>query len=86
MILPWNLPPLPQLTQRQKDVFKLAEFIEMAEDGWQETMVGNRFSQLVVERCLAEIEERSVGLLNEEPDIVERALWYVARRRQEWGL
>jgi hypothetical protein len=86
MCIPWGLPSAQPMPALWKDVFKLAEFVEMWEDAQHELMMGNRFCQPVADRCWSEIDERAEALAAHEPEIAGRASWYCARRRREWGL
>jgi 5'-deoxynucleotidase YfbR-like HD superfamily hydrolase len=52
MCLPWALPGPQVLTEEEHDVFKLAEFIEMAEWGIDEVRLGNTEGLEVIDRCL----------------------------------
>lgn len=86
MCVPWGLPSQQPIHLMWKDVFKLAEFIEMWEDGHHEAMLGNRFAEPVIRRCQDEIIARSKALMADEPAIVDAASNYCSRRRLEWGV
>lgn len=89
----WLLPPPPVLDERERWIFKLAEFIEMWEWGLEEELLGNRMAALVSSRCLDQVRQRIGGPMNvvvcEDP-VMEavrvRATDYVARRRHVWSL
>lgn len=51
MCEPWMLPPPGGVTDTEKAIFKLAEFIEMVEWGLEECYMGNLFARPVVDRC-----------------------------------
>ena len=86
MCIPWGFPPSRPIPEPWMVIFKLAEFMEMWEDGHHELMLGNRFAAPVVTRCWTEIAVRLESLEESEPLIVERAKMYTERRRVEWGI
>lgn len=51
MCIPWGLPAPQALTEVERAVFKLAEFIEMWEWGLHEIRLGNDYAVLVRDRC-----------------------------------
>lgn len=53
----WDL-PVPGLEGDDKWIFKLAEFIEMWEWGLEESLMGNKFADLVAFRCKKVAETR----------------------------
>lgn len=82
----------PDVTQDEKWVVKLAEFIEMWEWGAEEQLLGNQFARLVAQRCLAVAEER-IRTANHNCisgdlmyDAAERAKVYITKRRLLWEL
>lgn len=62
----WMLGDVPELTETERWAFKLAEFIEMWEWGWEEELLGNRFARKVRERCEAVVIQRMNEALHGE--------------------
>jgi 5'-deoxynucleotidase YfbR-like HD superfamily hydrolase len=84
---PWMLPHPGGITDEEKAIFKLAEFIEMVEWGLDERNMGNRFAEPVVDRCRTVVfeyvdGEKGAGL---PADVRMRALDYHTRRRNQDG-
>lgn len=49
-----GLPALPLLSNYEKDVFKLCEYLEMWEYGLREMNMGNQYGRIVAQRCVLE--------------------------------
>lgn len=85
----WDIPdPILRLEGSDKTVFKLAEFIEMWEFGWEEVLRGNRFAEKVRDRCetVAMSMARDMLYISQEmADISMRAKMYMRKRRDLWG-
>jgi 5'-deoxynucleotidase YfbR-like HD superfamily hydrolase len=82
MCLPWGVPPPAVLSQEERAVFKLAEFIEMMEWGLYEAALGNTMARLVVTRC----REASGRLMEQVPeDICVAATKYILKRESEYA-
>jgi len=79
----WQLYTGTALTDQERWVFKLAEFIEMWEWGLEETLRGNKFAEKVVERCIAVVVQMLEMAMDESVKI--RAEEYVMTRQKEWG-
>lgn len=62
----WMLGEVPDLTEDERWAFKIAEFIEMWEWGWEEELLGNRFAVRVRERCEAVVIQRMNDALHGE--------------------
>lgn len=86
----WMLDCPPSLTETERFAFKLAEFIEMWEWGWEEELLGNRFAIKVKERCLDVamkkfIEPHRGELADSSRAIIaSKALSYIALRTKKW--
>lgn len=80
----------PDVTDDEKWVVKLAEFIEMWEWGAEELLMGNQFARLVAQRCDAVARERiSTALYNCSDgdvmfDAAVRAETYMHKRKNLW--
>lgn len=78
-----GMPPHVTLSQYELDVFKLCEFIDMWEYGLREQNLGNRYGQVIAQRCIMgastyfDIVEESRG---EHPDIRPAVKSYMDRR------
>lgn len=85
MVLPWGLPAPAELHPIWRAVFKLAESIEMWEDNMQESLLGNEFARVNIEADRERLDEMAekVRILG-EPEVADRACWYMARREKEW--
>jgi hypothetical protein len=82
----WGLPPPSQLTEFERTVFKLAEFLEMWEYGLNEVLLGNRNALLIVERMrIAFCKLLDSSLLCGSPlnqAIKQATLVYIAERKR----
>ena len=79
----WNLPaPIKHWDKTLRWVFKLAEFIEMWEWGFEEEMRGNRLAELVTHRC-REVIGRMLDQYEDEEvqGLTER---YIQKRNETW--
>lgn len=91
LFLRWMLGAVPDLSETERWAFKLAEFLEMWEWGWEEELLGNRFAIRVRERCrdvaLKNFIE-PVALIGEgDPrfPICLQAVRYIDKREELWG-
>jgi len=80
MCIPWGLPAPQSLTDEEKKIFKLAEYLEMWETALFEIWYGNRHMQLVRERCEKAALEIEVPL-----EVKWRASKYYERRKKGHG-
>lgn len=90
----WMLGDVPELTEDERWAFKIAEFIEMWEWGWEEELLGNRFAIKVKERCVSVVIDRMNEALapNRQPrdrhpvrgPIADRVQDYLRRRDRLW--
>lgn len=76
---PWGVMAGVLLTDEERNLFKLAEFIEMYEWGCDEVALGNKNAVLVRDRCLVQAltmtDQVSAG-------VRKSALEYIARRQK----
>ena len=81
--------PVLRLEKHDKAIFKLAEFIEMWEFGWEEVLRGNRFAERVRDRCetvaVSMIREMHDGLSTDSRETAARATDYMRKRRDLWA-
>lgn len=77
----WSLPPPSDLTVIERDVFKMAEYIEMWEWGLGELELGNASAALVASRCSALITSQMVKIIGNGTASYDGAHAYVDRRR-----
>lgn len=91
LVLGGFLADSPDLTESERWVTKLAEFIEMWEWALEERLLGNQFARLVEERCLRAIwdrlDSRTLPPTSNEVNleaIIASAKRYVRRRATEW--
>lgn len=81
----WRLPLPCDLSEEEKIIFKLAEFVEMWEWGVFEVGMGNSYAGLVVDRCVEGILERVEALRAHDAEwvrqIVQNVGWYTEKRR-----
>lgn len=78
MCLPWSLPPPQRLGDEEKNIVKLAEYLEMAEWGMYEIELGNSHDSLVVRRCLEAAAKMAV------PEWCRKAAEAYTERRSVW--
>lgn len=85
MCLPWGLPaPTAEVGPVERNVFKLAEYIEMWEYGLCERNRGNRYAHLIVQRCWDTIQPMLLPGGGVPSHIIDAAGAYINRRaRQE---
>lgn len=76
----WGIRAPLRISDRDRAAMKLAEFIEMAEWGWDEVALGNRNAQLVLDRCLGVARETIKQPDSLPPRVAEMAGEYVNRR------
>ena len=92
----WLLGDVPELTEDERWAFKMAEFIEMWEWGWEEELLGNRFASRVRERCESVVIDRTNEALyggSSSPSVrhptrgpvADRVQEYWRRRTRAWG-
>lgn len=80
----------PDVTDDEKWVVKLAEFIEMWEWGAEELLMGNQFARLVMQRCAQVAATRIDSARNLCPegnimrDAANRAIEYMQKRKNLW--
>lgn len=77
----------PMIGELDRWAFKLAEFIEMAEWGMEEALMGNQFARLVADRCLVVCWDR-IGKGRDDFDkrpIAMAARKYLGTRLKEWS-
>lgn len=79
MCVPWLLPAPQCLTEDERAIFKLAEFIEMWEWGLYEMNLGNNYARLVVKRCA---EGTRLYLRAVPEGIAKRASDYINKRQK----
>lgn len=89
MALPWQLPAPVALTRLERWAFKLADFLDMWEWGLYEGNLGNRYADLVAERCMDALRDMMEAVPDvpvEEPrdnplgPIIDRLKRYMTRR------
>lgn len=77
----WMIPLTQELSVSEKLVFKLAEFLEMAEWGMYEVWLGNSMARVVIDRCMTMVDDH-LDRLNKTDlaGVVSHARRYIARR------
>lgn len=78
----------PDISERERWIFKTAEFLEMWEWGLEEGLLGNRFADKVADRCY-DVVIRRLREANENKDdivraVVTRVTLYIEKRREHW--
>lgn len=85
----------PDISETERWVVKLAEFIEMWEWGLEEQLLGNQFAKLVAQRCIKVVWTRistdarmtfKAGSAALQLAVAERARDYVNRRTSIWPI
>lgn len=85
MIIPWHLPTLRLLSDFERWVLKLANYIEQWEYSLQERMMGNQLMRLVTSRTEEEIRRMTLPAWKEpHSEVIEAAEVYMSRRRATW--
>jgi len=79
----WMLPKFSPLTDTEKWVFKLAEFIEMWEWGGEEENLGNSYARKVSKACSDAINKMLDAPLDLE--VLTNVIAYTALRQMNWG-
>lgn len=76
----WGIRAPQRISDRDRAAMKLAEFIEMAEWGWDDLALGNRNAQLILDRCLGVARDMTKWVDLLPPRVAERATEYINRR------
>ena len=82
----WNIHSGHHLTDQERWVFKLAEFIEMWEWGLEEVIRGNKFAQLVAERCREKISDMMKPENVADESVFICAGEYIFEREELWNV
>ncbi len=78
----WGVRARLRIGDRQRAAMKLAEFIEMAEWGWDELALGNQNARVVMERCLIAAQQYTSNPDTLPPGVGEQAVSYIKRRME----
>lgn len=82
----WGVPSGRHLTDQEKWVFKLAEFIEMWEWGLEEVLRGNKFAELVALRCREKIQHMMEPEHRMDEAVYICADEYINEREEMWDV
>jgi hypothetical protein len=79
-----GMPPETVLSEYERRVFKLVEFIEMWEYGLHEIGLGNAYARVIAQRCILAASEimESLEIPSGSPDVRPAVKRYVDRRQQ----
>lgn len=82
----WGVQSGHELSEQERWIFKLAEFIEMWEWGMEEVIRGNNFAQLVVTRCYDKITDMMKPENVKDESVFILAGEYIFERKELWNV